>query len=63
MAALFANVTVSSDEYLSAAASGLTLGELVSLLGPRADPLTDLWNAWGQVRPLLLEPSERPSGH
>ena len=59
MVALFAEVIVSADEYLSSAASGLTLGELVSLLGPRADPLTDLWNAWGRVRPLLLEPSER----
>ena len=59
MAGLFADVSVAADEYLAGAASGLTLGELVSLLGRRADPLTDLWNAWGRVRPLLLEPSER----
>jgi len=26
----------------------------VSLLGRRADALTDLWNDWGTVRPLLL---------
>jgi hypothetical protein len=38
------------------AAQGLTLGELLSLLGRRADALIDLWNAWGRVRPLLLEP-------
>ena len=38
------------------AAEGLTLGELLSLLGRRADALIDLWNAWGRVRPLLLEP-------
>ena len=60
MAALYSRVTVSADEYLASAAAGLTLGELVSVLGPRADPLTDLWNAWGQVRPYLLEPAERP---
>ena len=61
MASLFADVSVAADEYLSGAASGLTLGELVSMLGRRADPLTDLWNSWGRVRPLLLEPSERPT--
>jgi hypothetical protein len=32
----------------------LTLGELISLLGRRADPLAELWNEWGKVRPLLL---------
>jgi hypothetical protein len=35
----------------------MTLGELVTLLGPRADPLTELWNSWGIVRPILLEAS------
>ena len=33
---------------------GLTLGELVSLLGRRADGLAELWNEWGTVRPILL---------
>jgi len=27
------------------------------LLGRRADGLTDLWNDWGSVRPILLEAS------
>jgi hypothetical protein len=53
---LYRDVTVAADEYLAGAAGGLTLGELVTLLGRRADPLTELWNAWGRVRPLLLEP-------
>jgi hypothetical protein len=53
---LFRDVTVAGDEYLAGAAGGLTLGELVTLLGRRADSLTELWNAWGRVRPLLLEP-------
>jgi hypothetical protein len=35
----------------------MSLGELVTLLGRRADPLTDLWNEWGTVRPILLEAS------
>jgi len=52
---LFAEVRVAADEYVAAAAGGLTLGELVTLLGRRADGLTDLWNDWGTVRPVLLE--------
>ena len=36
-------------------AGDLTLGELVTMLGPRADALADVWNAWGRIRPLLLE--------
>jgi hypothetical protein len=51
---LLAEVTVAADEYVWEAAGGLTLGELVSLLGRRADALTELWNDWGTVRPLLL---------
>ncbi|HVL53971.1 MAG TPA: hypothetical protein VM344_06885 [Vitreimonas sp.] len=57
MVALFADVAVAADEYLAEAAGGLTLGELVGVLGRRADGLADLWNAWGRVRPLLLEGS------
>jgi len=48
------DVTVAADEYVWEAAGGLTLGELVSLLGRRADGLAELWNEWGNVRPLLL---------
>ena len=51
---LLRNVTVAADEYVWDAAGGLTLGELVSLLGRRADGLAELWNEWGAVRPLLL---------
>jgi len=54
MAELFRDVTVAADEYLAGAAGDLTLGELVSALGRRADGLTDVWNAWGRIRPLLL---------
>jgi hypothetical protein len=55
MRSLFAEVTVAADEHLAGAASDLTLGELVALLGRRADGLAMLWNDWGRVRPLLLE--------
>jgi hypothetical protein len=51
---LLRNVTVAADEYVWEAAGGLTLGELVSLLGRRADGLAELWNEWGTVRPMLL---------
>lgn len=53
-AELYRHVTVSGDEYLAGAGGGLTLGEIVSMLGRRADELTDLWNNWARVRPLLL---------
>ncbi len=53
---LYRDVTVAADEYILGAAPGLTLGELVGILGRRADPLTEVWNAWGQIRPILLEP-------
>ncbi len=51
---LFADVSVAADEFLADAAGGLTLGELIDVLGRRADGLTELWNEWGRVRPLLL---------
>lgn len=57
MTELFRDVTVAADEYVAANAGGLTLGEMVTMLGRRADGLTDLWNAWGQVRPLLIAPA------
>lgn len=56
MAELFRDVTVAADEYIAGEAAGLTLGELLTLLGHRADGLTEVWNAWGQIRPRLLEP-------
>ncbi|MDP9483051.1 MAG: hypothetical protein M3P84_07500 [Chloroflexota bacterium] len=52
---LYREVTVAADEYILGAAPGLTLGELVGILGRRADPLTEVWNAWAQIRPILLE--------
>jgi hypothetical protein len=51
---LFADATVASDEYLASRAGDMTLGEMVAMLGRRADALADVWNAWGRIRPLLL---------
>ena len=51
---LYREVTVAADEYIIGAAPALTLGELVGNLGRRADGLTEVWNAWGQIRPILL---------
>ena len=57
MVELFRDVAVAADEYLVQTAGGMTLGELVTVLGLRADGLADLWNEWGRVRPLLLAAS------
>jgi len=52
---LLRDIRVAADEYIAGAAGGLTLGELITLLGRRADGLAELWNQWGSVRPILLE--------
>lgn len=58
LAELYADVTVAADEYLFGAAPGLSLGELVGILGRRADALTEVWNAWDRIAPILLEDVE-----
>ena len=55
MPALFRDVQVDAGRYLAETAGGLTMGEMLDLLGRRAEPLAELWNAWGRVRPLLLD--------
>ena len=41
--------------HLANTAGDLTLGELVAMLGRRADGLADIWNEWGRIRPVLLD--------
>jgi hypothetical protein len=53
--ALFNDVSVAADEYLAGVAGDLTLHEMVTMLGRRADSLAEVWNQWGRIRPLLLE--------
>ncbi|MEO8228906.1 MAG: hypothetical protein ABI628_03990 [Chloroflexota bacterium] len=55
-AELYRDVAVSAGEFLAGAAGELTLGEMLAVLHGRAEGLTDLWNAWGRIRPLLLQP-------
>lgn len=55
MSELFRDVQVAAAEHVAASAGDLTLGELVSMLGRRADGLAEVWNHWGRIRPLLLE--------
>ncbi len=54
---LYREVTVAADEYLAGVAGDLTLGEMVTMLGRRADGLAEVWNQWGRIRPLLLDES------
>jgi hypothetical protein len=54
---LYAGVEVDVGRFVAQAAGELTLGEMIDLLGRRAEELSDLWNAWGRVRPLLLGPA------
>jgi hypothetical protein len=58
MPALFADVTVAADEFLATRAPDLELSEMVTVLGLRSERLTELWNRWARVRPLLLEVRE-----
>jgi hypothetical protein len=57
MASLFSEVQVAGAEHLASAAGDMTLGALVAMLGRRADTLTEIWNAWGRVRPVLMDES------
>jgi len=52
---LFSEVTVAADEFLATRAPDLELSEMVAVLGRRSERLSELWNRWGRVRPLLLE--------
>src|ERR1035437_2865698 len=56
-AELFRDVRVSADAFIASRASALTLGELVRLLGRRAEFLAGLWNEWPRVRPPLFSTS------
>jgi hypothetical protein len=55
MTTLFEDVEVAAAEHLASTAGDLTLGELVTMLGRRADGLAEIWNDWGRIRPVLLD--------
>jgi hypothetical protein len=54
MTHLFDDTTADVVGYLFETAGDLSLGEMVSFLGRRAEQLAPLWNVWGRARPLLL---------
>jgi hypothetical protein len=58
MVDLFGDVTVAADEFLAARAPDLELGEMVAILGRRSERLSEVWNRWGRIRPLLLVAAE-----
>ena len=54
IAVFYERAVVSADEWLADQAGDLSLGRMVDALGRRAADLSDVWNAWGRVRPALL---------
>ncbi len=51
---LWQGTTVGAAEHLLSLAPDLRLDAIVAFLGPRAEPLADLWDNWGRLRLLLL---------
>ncbi|MEX1296863.1 MAG: hypothetical protein AB1Z67_11890 [Candidatus Limnocylindrales bacterium] len=52
--ALPASIRVDARAFLAARAPELSVDNTVRALGRRAEALEQLWNEWGQVRPILL---------
>jgi hypothetical protein len=51
---LWLGTTVLVEEYLARAAPALELERVIASLGARAAPMSELWDIWGRLRPLLL---------
>ena len=54
VARLYRSVQVDPIALLAEKAPSITMGELVLMLGRRAEAVADLWNDWPRARPLLL---------
>ncbi len=54
IAGLYAGANVAADAWLASRADDLSLGSVVDALGPQADGLGEIWNAWGRARAILL---------
>lgn len=52
---LLDGAVVRSDLWLATQADDLALGRVEAALGPRAAALDEVWDAWGRVRPAMLE--------
>lgn len=55
LAALFDDAVVRADLWLAHQADDLSLARVEAALGPRAAALGEIWDAWGRVRPAMLE--------
>ena len=55
LAALYDGATVRADLWLAMQADDLSLARVEAALGARAAGLAELWDAWGRVRPAMLE--------
>ena len=53
-ALLYRDVGVDATAVLVEHAPAATMGQLVQLIGRRAETMSDIWNDWPRVRPLLL---------
>jgi hypothetical protein len=53
---LWQGTTVVVEEYLAARAPDLDLQQVMACLGQRGARLSELWDMWGRLRPLLLTP-------
>jgi len=53
---LWQGTTVVVEEYLASKAPRLELADVTAALGPRAERLSELWDMWGRLRPLLRTP-------
>jgi hypothetical protein len=51
---LWAGTSVRSEEFLMARAPDLALSQIVEMLGPASGRLSELWDIWGRLRPLLM---------
>jgi hypothetical protein len=54
IARLYEGVGVAGEEFLVSAAPTLSLDEVVTLAGRGAERLSELWDEWGRLRPLLV---------
>ncbi len=55
LASLFDGAVVRADLWLAYQADDLALERIEAALGPRAAGLGEIWDAWGRVRPAMLE--------
>jgi hypothetical protein len=53
--ALWQGATVRAVDYLVSHAPDLSLAQMVDLLGPHSSRLSELWDIWGRLRPLLMK--------